>query len=1519
MPGLADFFTQLKRRYQIDHRDLQTIEGERQLIAEAFIRLTLIQNEEQRDKERRLREGRRDEAGAPDANDRTKREFRDERLSSWEDLYTPKTPIDLKAIFDPDPKAPAVNSNRLLVVGRAGIGKSTLCQYIAYQWATDHLFADKFEAVFWIPLRRLDPARYPEARQYRVVEILNAECFNGQLLPEDLDQLQLHIQENPHRFLFLLDGYDEVLPEVRRSSLQTAFEQLIAQPCSLISSRPHDTAGLHGIDRCLELMGFMPEDIEAYIQGFFANPRQRLAPEVAQAKAKALLDYLKRQPDIWGIAHIPLQLAMICPLHEEIIGEASLTVSALYHRLVKNLFKKMLLREGHPRKKCTSAYIRKRTELTQACLTQLALRTMLENQIVLPETAIDDAIQIVMPTTDADVQAVQQERLQQQCGFLRKVGDRPEYYFIHLTFQEYFAAAGIARVLKQVGISGSESYEQMRRIILEHRYNPRFQLVWRYVAGHLADDVRALKRFFDILMTEPRDLLGAYERHLLVHCLAESGEPEGLRLKRDQVLQPLIAALQDMEGRVRISAANALGKVGSAATPGVVEGLLGALTPAIEERLFAGRQQQDFWMTCDSIFASILALGNLSTIAATPVVLKRLLDAGTALGDDGVAVVAMVFNKLSAVTPTIVKGLFDALRGKDERIRYTAAYALGKMGVSNPAIVDGLLYAEQDENGEVSGPAAYALSLSEGSAWELEYEEGERTPTNLAFVDKWLSNLLCEGALERKNAADTLGSISAAVVVANPAVMERLLAVLRNENDYHSQRDAANVLGKIGTFAATPTIFFDLLPVETTDVETLYTTVAIVLAYRFTRQNTAFFYDPATQTLCCWEKGTLQSFALPLRNRNFLISEIQKAWVEHIHLPITALPPPAETPLHEAATSGHLLQVHELLRASHSDLDNQNNERGFTSLMCAAQAGHAEIAQTLIEAGANIAAVSLPGRGDFDTAISLAMSHPPSEDTRWVLLMMLLRRRQRVSLETLQSWLDKLACEYQGNADGEQTDQDLINTQVARWIAKADLGTTWHDERWRYLAHLDSIAGDIRVGRGDPEPLEGMFPREFLSLRIRLYAELILRIERGLLAEAELPQNKLKILSLLKAECLLMLETLNNLRDVETIHAATDIAHPDAAVLTRAQDERRRLFHVAVLNIVEKLATLGDGETYECATGFAPSSMLSQDGHSMYLLVTRQSDQWIVQLNNLGDGRSPHPIREGKVLPYWIGSFSQENLKNPIFIDYLIHVLQARFMQKTPALHGLYSTRFNRGARPDVETRWSANSPQTVGNCVVRNHNVGLECRLVLRHGDVQGRALYHWLLQQERQLIVRYYPKDPAPGRAPAVAIPARQRDRALDTNYPSAASPVSLAAVASQRGVFAAPAVVLPAPATITHEQLMQRFAEALQVDYQEIYIGTTAEQTLVRMAGIDRDQTGAMFRRHDERITYFKLKLNDDELSRFTAHYQSTFPGSIQQVHVRSGEWVRVDFNTQLLADVVVPALNVFSRSSACVAST
>ncbi|MDF3048148.1 MAG: hypothetical protein K0R73_1266, partial [Candidatus Midichloriaceae bacterium] len=107
-----------------DNLPLQEIEA-------TYVNLMLIKKEDEKQKDKGV-----------------KRE--EKPYGSYEDINANKTSIDLDAIFD--------ESNKILIYGRAGIGKTTLCNYISYKWAKEEqgLWQDKFDYVFWLPLRRLN-------------------------------------------------------------------------------------------------------------------------------------------------------------------------------------------------------------------------------------------------------------------------------------------------------------------------------------------------------------------------------------------------------------------------------------------------------------------------------------------------------------------------------------------------------------------------------------------------------------------------------------------------------------------------------------------------------------------------------------------------------------------------------------------------------------------------------------------------------------------------------------------------------------------------------------------------------------------------------------------------------------------------------------------------------------------------------------------------------------------------------------------------------------------------------------------------------------------------------------------------------------------------------------------------------------------------------------------------------------------------------------------------------------------
>ena len=88
-----------------------------------------------------------------------------------------------------------------------------------------------------------------------------------------------------------------------------------------------------------------------------------------------------------------------------------------------------------------------------------------------------------------------------------------KYRFVHLTFQEFFAARYLTRQVARERAS-------FRTLLMQHKYNRRYEKVWMFFAGLLLK-VEELEFFFGLLDDEPRDLVGVQHIWLFMHCLSE--------------------------------------------------------------------------------------------------------------------------------------------------------------------------------------------------------------------------------------------------------------------------------------------------------------------------------------------------------------------------------------------------------------------------------------------------------------------------------------------------------------------------------------------------------------------------------------------------------------------------------------------------------------------------------------------------------------------------------------------------------------------------------------------------------------------------------------------------------------------------------------------------------------------------------------------------------------------------------------------------------------------------------------
>ncbi|KAF9345394.1 hypothetical protein BGX26_003170, partial [Mortierella sp. AD094] len=343
---------------------------------------------------------------APDQRLMDKMEFKANaatfhRMPSYEKIYGTnlQSTIPLEELFDERILCDGRNDvpKKILIQGRAGIGKTTLCKKLTHVYQSG-LWRDHFEAVLWphcgshyVNLRRL---------KHAILRISYAKKYFAQRPEIERGLLVSALAEYVHvgKVLFILDGLDEILIDAQTEegiALESFLRFLLGQNHVIITSRPSgvDMSILPKLDLELETVGFSEQNVNDYIA-------KVLQPEAA----KAVRDYIQQTLLVDNLINIPVQLDVICYSWDSLpSNEHLVTMTGLYQTVVRTLWCK----DGTRLKKISEEDLplQKILRLRQyqidqmmaneiECLGYLAFRGMQNNhQIEFDESTILDVIE----------------------------------------------------------------------------------------------------------------------------------------------------------------------------------------------------------------------------------------------------------------------------------------------------------------------------------------------------------------------------------------------------------------------------------------------------------------------------------------------------------------------------------------------------------------------------------------------------------------------------------------------------------------------------------------------------------------------------------------------------------------------------------------------------------------------------------------------------------------------------------------------------------------------------------------------------------------------------------------------------------------------------------------------------------------------------------------------------------------------------------------------------------------------
>ena len=331
-------------------------------------------------------------------------------------------------------KVPDIGEDVMTIVdGSPGIGKTTFCLKLAYDWAHGNIPSEcsfpKFEFVFLLKCRDIDG------------DIM--EAISEQLLPRDMEksvEKLLHFMKDIHNqerlILIILDGLDE-LPEKSRHHVDELLYRRILPFCYVLATsrqeRGIEVRKTFVFDIHLEIKGYTESDSSAYIRRHFETVGQ-------SPKGDRLIKEIQQNTFLHALRNNPLNLLLLCVIFEDYEGKLPTSRTELYQVIVQCLLRRYCTKRNLPAPENDSA-LEKMFEKEILALGEIAWLCLLNDRYGFRETELDEFENRYPGLVARELGLLYKEES------LKRLKPQHEYCFLHKTFQEYVAAAYIAEKL----------------------------------------------------------------------------------------------------------------------------------------------------------------------------------------------------------------------------------------------------------------------------------------------------------------------------------------------------------------------------------------------------------------------------------------------------------------------------------------------------------------------------------------------------------------------------------------------------------------------------------------------------------------------------------------------------------------------------------------------------------------------------------------------------------------------------------------------------------------------------------------------------------------------------------------------------------------------------------------------------------------------------------------------------------------------------------------------------------------